>query len=156
MREHLKKLNMSEDITKRCVYDRLFRDNQVYNSIVKTPTIYRGKKSIWSQSIAGENALEAIANAFGITGDDKKIFSNAYYMAISGDGYEGEKNSIDTPKIQTIHSSALLPLLCFFEVNNGHPIEIGGTLYTKVFFEVQNDVRCPSDHRHKHPMWMSL
>ncbi|MDE6340451.1 MAG: hypothetical protein K2K97_11795, partial [Muribaculaceae bacterium] len=105
-------------------------------------TIYQGKESKSSKSIKmdGSDALKAIESAFKIE-DKDDYFSKGYKMATSGDGNEGKgKYKNDTPRILTLHSSALLALLCFFNVSKKNPITIDGTTYTKVFFEVQNDV----------------
>ncbi len=116
------------------IYKTLFnKDNTVYSEMDKVST--NGSDSSLSIDRKGKDALNTIATTFEI--DNIDLFTKGYEMAVSGSGNEGDG---EFPRILTIHSSALLPLLCFFNVNEDNPIKIDGTTYTKVFFEVQNKV----------------
>lgn len=60
-------------------------------------------------------------------------WNKKFMMAISGDGQEKRR-------ITTLHSSSLLALLFFCSVNKTNPIEIGKSIFDKVYFEVKNKV----------------
>lgn len=65
-------------------------------------------------------------------------------MSISGTGNEGGKDSSETAKIIALHSSSLLSLLFFYNIeNNGIIIKCNDRkiLFNKIFFEYKNKVR---------------
>lgn len=71
-----------------------------------------------------------------IFGDAEKIpeaFDVAFKNATNGPGYESKR-------ITQLNSSALLALLCFWNVSKEHPIIINNVEYTEVYFEVENTV----------------
>jgi hypothetical protein len=94
----------------------------------------QGKSSFCIKSKDGEGKEETLKRAFEIGGPS---FHNAYEQAVSGDGNEERR-------ITTLHSSALLPLLCFYKVNE-IAITINDVVYNKVFFEVKNSVENDKD-----------
>ena len=91
-----------------------------YKNIRHTP--YRDDSSVNSLSF---NNKDSIATSFELSSSDKKLFSKHIRSADS--------------RICTLHSSALLPLLLFYSVNQT-PIEIDGIEYDEVYFEVPNKV----------------
>ena len=89
--------------------------------------------SKWSLSITpeiGEPPHEALRRIFKIDIPDWK---EKFDEAISGPGRE--KN-----RILTLHSCALLALLCFSHVSEENPVCIEGVMYTERWFEVKNKV----------------
>lgn len=85
-----------------------------------------------SEAMAKANAL---IEHFKV--DDKTAFLIKFNEVIGGDG-----------RITTLHSSALLALMCFWRIDDNHPICIKKIEYTKVFFECPNrviDGRKPSN-----------
>lgn len=89
-----------------------------------------------------ESGKNALARLFGITDEVKNNFDSAYSQASSGQG--GESSNL-----LTLHSSALLSLLCFFNVSPQYPLKVALNKYTvvfdTVFFEVENIVKFESD-----------
>lgn len=100
---------------------------------VKTRSNHSRKDSEWSFSIipeVGESAHETIRRIFEIDILDwKEKFDEATL------GYGREIN-----RILTLHSSALLALLCFSHVSDENPLFIEGVMYTERWFEVKNKV----------------
>ena len=142
---------MSTNKIKKYIYEGLFIDNEVFKSLKTQQTIHNGKKSDWSLAIEGDSdcAASVIAEAFHIKGKNKEAFDKAYTMITSGTGAEGGKNDQDTPKILRLNSSSLLTLLCFFAVSKENPLTIDEIVYTRAFFEIQNDVFVKSNERYK-------
>lgn len=109
-----------------------------------SPTyIKRYKKfSDWSRIIHSEKGQEyhVLTDTFSLKTSDrlKQIFDSA----VSGDGDEKEK-------IMTLHSSSLCAFLHFSAINEANPFRFGTIDYTKVLFEVKNDVIVPSDRENK-------
>lgn len=100
------------------------------------PTRYKGQESKSSKSIVNSDGDIAMSlfRAFKLNKDsDLQSFRKAYDMAKDGDGGEDSK-------ILTVHSSALLALLCFFSISPENPLTIGKDRYTEVMFEVKNVV----------------
>ena len=89
----------------------------------------------WETPSEKDNLLEAKANALikRFEVNDKTEFLKKFTEAINGDGSE-------LRRITTLHSSALLALMCFWRVDENHPISIEQVEYTKVFFECRNRV----------------
>ena len=98
---------------------------------IETP-IDQNRSSNWSKSINCEKGkeLETLVNVFGLT--QNAVLENLFDAATSGDGNEKSR-------ILTLHSSSLLAFLCFSCVRT-QPINILGTEYVDVMFEVKNDV----------------
>lgn len=94
----------------------------------------------FTKSTRNEKVNEVLCRYFDIS--ETEAFKSAYDQVASGQGNE-------SGNLLTIHSSALLALLCFYRVEAGNSlsIECDGTLYEfdKVFFEVENIVQVPSD-----------
>ncbi|MDE6162647.1 MAG: hypothetical protein K2F98_03840, partial [Bacteroides sp.] len=95
---------------------------------------------VFKKSSRNEKVNETLCRFFDIP--ETEAFKTAYDQVASGQGNESEN-------LLTIHSSALLALLCFYRVEAGNSlsIECDGTLYEfdKVFFEVENIVIDPHD-----------
>ncbi len=94
-----------------------------------------------------EETIKAIiATTFGISTDDQN-FEKAFVEIVHGNGQE-------LNRIGTLHSSALLSLLCFYNVSTEHPIIIEFDLdkvdkhitFSKVWFERTNYVENTADH----------
>lgn len=94
----------------------------------------------FTKSARNEKINEVLCRYFDIP--ETEAFKSAYDQVASGQGNESEN-------LLTIHSSALLALLCFYRVEAGNSlsIECDGSLYEfdKVFFEVENIVQVPAD-----------
>lgn len=91
------------------------------------------KKSLRIKTSSQENADDLI-DIFNL---DTKLFAEKFSQAISGDGYEAKR-------IRTLHSSALLCLLCFYGVSESKPLDLTindhRLRFTKSFFEIKNPV----------------
>lgn len=110
-------------------------------TLVNTP--YCGQFSKRSLQIQFMDRGQDLALIFGL---DHKAFGRKYIEAISGDGQEGKR-------IQTLHSSSLLCLLCFYGVSKERPLVIGidgeEVTFTDSCFEVKNPVGVDmSGHQH--------
>ncbi len=91
------------------------------------------KYSEWSRQISpyeGSSASETLKNIFHL---ESTNWERCFTEAVSGHGNELER-------IMTLHSSALLPLLCFSQVSTEKPLTYDGINYVQVFFEVKNKV----------------
>lgn len=110
---------------------RLVRDsngNEAKNGSREIPwELHQGKYDL------AQAKAYALIERFGIKEDEKGTFIERFKEATSGDGGE-------LKRITTLHSSALLALMCFWRVDGNHPIHIDGVDYTKVFFECHNMV----------------
>ena len=97
------------------------------------PSIHQGIESDWSLSIMpneGEQAHETLGRIFKIDIPDwKEKFNEATF---------GQGNEIN--RILTLHSSALLALLCFSHVSEENPLFIDGIRYNERWFEIKNKV----------------
>lgn len=95
--------------------------------------IHQGIKADWSLSIMpneGEQAHETLGRIFKIDIPDwKEKFNEATF---------GPGNEIN--RILTLHSSALLALLCFSHVSEENPLLIDGIRYNERWFEIKNKV----------------
>ena len=95
---------------------------------------------VFQKITRNEKVNETLCRFFDIP--ETEDFKTAYDQVASGQGNESEN-------LLTLHSSALLALLCFYRVEAGNSlsIECDGTLYEfdKVFFEVENIVINPRD-----------
>ena len=102
--------------------------------IVDWTYVERYKKySEWSRQIVSfrnYSQSEALKAIFDL---EIPNWDTYFKEATSGNG-----NEIN--RIMTLHSSALLPLLCFSQVSSRRPLCIDGIKYTEVFFEVKNHV----------------
>lgn len=119
------------------VYELESRLLKICPSVVTHPTQvrYKGKEktSDWSRQFCipeSETTCEFIKKVFGITCND---WEYKYGQAVSGAGKEESK-------INTLHSSSLLALLCFSNVSHSNSLRIGGKVYNDVRFEVKNHV----------------
>lgn len=74
---------------------------------------------------------ELLWQIFGEDGEIPEAFDVAFKNVASG---------FERRRITQLNSSALLALLCFWNVSNEHPITINGVEYTQVYFEVENMV----------------
>lgn len=99
-----------------------------------------GSREIEWEANNGETIERAISEALikRFSVDDRELFFKRFTEAIRGDGSE-------LKRIATIHSSALLALMCFWRVDEKHPlfIPLSSTrriAFTKVFFECKNRV----------------
>lgn len=123
----------NRDITEQFIKEHLDKAEIIDNS---TPSYS------FAKSKSKEDNREVISRIFSITGDYKNNFDTAYLQASNGQG--GESGNL-----LTLHSSALLPLLCFFNISAYNPLKImlKGTLVTfdKVYFEVENIVKYDTD-----------
>ena len=91
------------------------------------------KYSDWSRQIfpyEGKSAGETLKSIFHLNSMD---WDRCFQEAVSGPGNEMER-------IRTLHSSALLPLLCFSQVSTKRPLTYDGIKYVQAFFEVKNKV----------------
>lgn len=95
---------------------------------------------VFRKSARNEKVNEILCRFFDIP--ETEAFKTAYDQVASGQGNESEN-------LLTIHSSALLALLCFYRVEAGNSLSIkcDDTLYEfdKVFFEVENIVNDTHD-----------
>jgi len=119
------------------VYELESRLLKICPSVITHPTLVRhkGKEKLsdWSRQFCipeCETTCEFIKNVFGIKCNDWKY---KYDQAVSGSGKEESK-------INTLHSSSLLALLCFSNVSHSNSLRIGGKVYNNVRFEVKNHV----------------
>lgn len=109
-----------------------------------SPTYIKRYKefSDWSRIIHSEKGQEyhVLTEVFSLNASDrlKQLFDSA----VSGDGDEKEK-------IMTLHSSSLCAFLHFSAITERNPFRFEDIDYTKVFFEVKNDVIVPSDRKNK-------
>lgn len=101
---------------------------------ISTPSYAFQKKS------KGETSCDTLCRIFDIK--EREKFKTAFGQVVSGQGNE-------SGNILTIHSSALLALLCFYNVSNENPlvIQCNSTFFKfdKVYFEVENIVKDPKD-----------
>lgn len=116
------------------VYELESRLLKICPSVLTHPTQvrYKGKEktSDWSRQFCipeSETTCEFIKNIFGLKCNDWKY---KYDQAVSGAGKEESK-------INTLHSSSLLALLCFSNVSHSNCLEIAGKVYNNVRFEVK-------------------
>lgn len=93
----------------------------------------------FAQTDQETSPADTLMRVFNLKADEEKNFRHAYNQAVSGDGHE-EENLLKP------HSSALLPLLCFYRVSEQHPLTIDGREYNRCFFEAKNDVRIKDGH----------
>ena len=119
------------------VYELESRLLKICPSVVTYPTQvrYKGKEktSDWSRQFCipeSETTCEFIKKVFGVTCND---WEYKYVQAVSGAGKEESK-------INTLHSSSLLALLCFSNISRSHCLKISGKVYNSVRFEVKNHV----------------
>lgn len=112
-------------------------DNPIYKrlnlgaiDLKKDELYYRSKNdsSIGFYTGAFDKTREFFRNKFDLEPDR---FKEKFLEAISGDGSE-------FIKIDTLHSSSLCALLCFYNVNKNNPLFFENVKYTDVFFEVKN------------------
>lgn len=96
-----------------------------------------GKNSYsFKMKLKDEKKENALIRVFQIKEEAQKLFRCAYNQAISGAGKE-------EGKILRLHSSALLPLLCFYQANKKTltiKVEDKEYKFNKCFFEVKNNV----------------
>ena len=133
------------DKTKKSIYDAI--DYSFINASLLHPTynnrykkdsknsyiISRTKKENQPETSNDDEKHCLLQDVFKIGTDDREAFKKAFEMAVRGDGQEGKR-------ITVMHSSSLCALLCFYKVDEHHPIRIRDIEYDKVFFEVQNEV----------------
>lgn len=98
-------------------------------------TQWRGKPSMNSFSLASpctskRQIPDILINRFGI--QNKNHFKKKYEEAISGDGQEWRR-------ITTLHSSSLIALLCFYNIEVKE-LKFGDYTFNKSFFEVRTRV----------------
>ena len=89
------------------------------------------KYSEWSRQISPygtKSAEETLKSIFHI---ESEQWERCFKEAVSG--YENDR-------IMTLHSSALLSLLCFSQVSENNPLIYEGIKYVHAFFEVKNKV----------------
>ena len=99
------------------------------------PSSKNSKSSFMIIPENGELPHETLRRIFKVEVSDWK---EKFDEATQGPGEEWKR-------ILTLHSSALLALLCFSHVSQENPLEIDGIKYTKRWFEVRNRVfRGPS------------
>lgn len=89
-----------------------------------------GETSLGFKTGAIEKAIDYFCELFKLS--DKKQFDKKFRESISGDGNE-------LGKIDAVHSSSLLALLCFYNVKN-KPLYFEGVRYDDVYFEFKNKV----------------
>ena len=77
-----------------------------------------------------DDVKESIVEIFDIKNPH---FDTKFKEAISGDGNEAGN-------LLNLRSSALLALLCFYNISQENPIKINGVTYTNSYFEVKNKV----------------
>lgn len=91
------------------------------------------EKSLRIKTSSRENADDLIA----IFNLNPKLFTEKFREAISGDGSEAKR-------IRTLHSSALLCLLCFYGVSESKPLDLTindhNLRFTESLFEIKNPV----------------
>ena len=123
---------------------KLFSNNQALNCDVEQTVWRKGsepsKKSLQIKTSARENADDLIA----IFNLNQKSFAEKFEQAISGDGYEAKR-------IRTLHSSALLCLLCFYGVSESKPLDLTindhRLRFTESLFEEKNFVGTDSNNK---------
>ncbi len=97
----------------------------------------KDKKSIGFKMNVSDAAAERLKEIFDLDGYNFDVFKRKLAQSISGDGQE-------LSKINALHSSSLCALLMFYNVSDKtqFSIKIGDDIhtYTKVYFEVKNDV----------------
>lgn len=122
--QHMTKEDIASQLDKRI--------HGLGSNALTTWSKYRGKDSDWSRQILCSNndACSTIKDTFSL---DVKNWENKFKEAPHGQG-----NEID--RILTLHSSALLALLCFSHVSTDNPLLINGVAYEQCWFEVQNRV----------------
>lgn len=92
-----------------------------------------GKNGAMVFSCTPHKRKDTLWNIFGENGEIPEAFDVAFKNATTGPGYESKR-------ITQLNSSALLALLCFWNVSKEHPITINNVEYTEVYFEVENTV----------------
>ena len=97
------------------------------------PSIYQGKKSDWSLSITPDEGYPVHETLRRIFKVDVSDWKEKFDEVTLGAGKE-------IKRILTLHSSALLVLLCFSHVSEENPLFIDGIKYTERWFEVRNKV----------------
>jgi hypothetical protein len=131
------------------IYTNVFGNNDLFKQLKKdgriVNTLYKGKESENSYCFKvdmkpsntkeyKERLLYTLKENFGIT-DNR--FDAKFYQAINGAGQEWGR-------INVVHSSSLLPLLCFYSVSEQKPLEIpiAGKVckLTTSEFEVANEI----------------
>ena len=120
-------------MNKQEIVEALRKNLSGIGDVALIPSIHQGKKSDWSLSIMpneGEQAHETVGRIFKIDIPDWK---EKFKEATSGPGNE-------IKRILTLHSSALLALLCFSHVSEGNPLFIDGIRYNERWFEIKNKV----------------
>ena len=133
----MKTEELKEIIEKNAVYEIFNTDKicKIYDNhtIIRTP--WRGKRSQRSLSIecADTKDTKDLIEIFAL--NDK--FDEKFKQAIEGDGQEHKR-------IRTLHSSALLSLLCFYGVSEDKPLMLEfdnrSVSFTSSEFEVRNKV----------------
>lgn len=114
----MKKEELKEIIKKNAVYEIFNNDEtcKIFDNHTIIGTPWRGKSSQRSLSIecADTKDPKDLIEIFAV---DKTLFSNKFKQAIDGDGQEHKR-------IRTLHSSALLCLLCFYGISEEKPLEL--------------------------------
>lgn len=126
---HTKNMEMN----KQEIVETLRKNLSGIADVALMPSIHQGIESDWSLSIMpneGEQAHETLGRIFKIDIPDwKEKFNEATF---------GQGNEIN--RILTLHSSALLALLCFSHVSEENPLFIDGIRYNERWFEIKNKV----------------
>lgn len=101
------------------------------------PTRWRGNDSLTSLSIECSDKPQDPKDLIEIFGLNESLFRCGFKQAISGDGQEGKR-------IRTLHSSALLSLLCFYGISKNNPLQLNidnrKITFSSSEFEVKNEV----------------
>lgn len=131
--------NKPEDSSKLKIYEALtYNDKDVSRTLqlVKDKSNQKEKKTILVESKnsfsfrknKNEESLDTICRVFKL---NKKSIESDFKDAIS---------KFEADRIRVVHSSSLCAFLHFYNVSKKNPIYIDKVKYTKVYFEVKNDV----------------
>lgn len=109
------------------------RIHEINEHVVTDWTVYNKRQSDWSRQIQcyeHKNPADTLKEVFCFSCSN---WEEKFKEATTGKGQE-------ISRIMTLHSSALLALLCFAGVSEENPLRINGEEYIESHFEVQNKV----------------
>lgn len=95
-------------------------------------TYKKGKKGSPAFIISHNDKIRTLWDVFGDNQPLPEKFQEAFKLITA--------SGLERGRINQLNSSALLVLLCFWNINKKNPISIDNIEYDKVFFEVKNKV----------------